>query len=89
MVTGAARRWRVGTAYWGRVFSVAKFKVATRAPLSLNDINTLIDVAVGLHEVAADRIKDRRWMIQLLVPLAGSVLVGLLAFAAVYLKTKS
>jgi hypothetical protein len=61
----------------------------TRSPLSLDDIKTLIDIALGLHEEANSRVKDRRWFIQLLIPLAGSVFVGLLSFAAVYLKAKT
>jgi hypothetical protein len=57
----------------------------TRTPLSLDDMKKLVDMALALHEEANNRA---RWLLQLLIPLGGSIVVGLLSFAAIYLKAK-
>ena len=46
----------------------------SRLPLTPNEIEALIDVAISLHSRAMERARERRWLVALLVPFLGALL---------------
>ena len=52
----------------------------SRAPLSADEINTLIQAAIQLHTSALSNKQDSRWWISGVIGLAGVIVGTLLSF---------
>ncbi|MDX5594573.1 hypothetical protein [Pseudovibrio sp. SPO723] len=44
----------------------------SRRPLSSSELSVLVDIAIQMHEKAADRRKSNRWWVQLVLPFIGA-----------------
>jgi hypothetical protein len=57
----------------------------SRSPLEADEIEALIDVAINLHSRAAERARDKRWLVPPSLAFIGAMLGGLLPLLIRYL----